>query len=54
MSDYELQRYVSLFLQHSDFEDLLEEFDLTPEDVFVILYDVGYIDEERLQEVISV
>lgn len=54
MSEYELQRYVSLFLQHSDFEDLLEQFNLTPEDVFVYLFDTGQIDEELLKEVISV
>lgn len=54
MSDYELQRYVSLFLQHSDFEDLLEQFNLTPEDVFLHLYDTGQIDEELLKGIISV
>ena len=54
MSDYELQRYVSLYLQHSDFEDLLEQFNLTPEDVFVHLFDSGKIDEDLLKEIISV
>ena len=54
MTEERISKYVSLYLQHSDFEDLLEMFDLTPEEVFVHLYDAGKIDEELLSDIISV
>ena len=39
---------VALWLKERSFEELLEQFDLTPEEVFVELYENGLIDEEIL------
>lgn len=36
------------YLEENDFEDLLEEFDLTPTDVMLELFQSGRIDEELL------
>lgn len=36
------------------FEDILEDFDLTPREVFNILYDEGFIDPELLQSYLTV
>ena len=35
---------------YPDFVALLEEFNLTPEEVFVILYESGMLNEELLEE----
>ena len=39
-------KFVSLMLEQETFEDLLERFDVTPEDAFHRLFEVGLIDTE--------
>jgi len=40
---------VSKQMEDRHFEDLLEDFDLTPEEVFWKLFQLGYIDQELLE-----
>ena len=49
MKKNKIEDFVSLFLETNSFEDLLERFDLTPADVFTLLYNAGHIDEEILE-----
>lgn len=48
MKQTKIEDFVSLVLEELTFEDLLEKFDLTPQEVFTILYENGHIDEEIL------
>ena len=48
-----LSKYVSYTLEDISFRDLLEEFDLTPEEVFIHLVESGMIDTEKLEEHLS-
>ncbi len=43
------EEFVELYLENGTFEELLEEFDLTPIEVFVVLLENGLIDEELLE-----
>ena len=43
------EEFVELYLENGTFEELLEEFDLTPIEVFVVLLENGWIDEELLE-----
>ena len=43
------EEFVELNLENGTFEELLEEFDLTPIEVFVVLLENGLIDEELLE-----
>lgn len=45
-----LSKYVSMTLEDMSFRDLLEDFDLTPEEVFIHLVETGMIDTEKLEE----
>lgn len=45
-----LSKYVSMTLEDISFRDLLEEFDLTAEEVFIHLVETGMIDTEKLEE----
>jgi 3-oxoacyl-[acyl-carrier-protein] synthase III len=49
MNKRELEDFVTLELQEKSFEDVLESFDLTPQEVFVLLYNNGMIDDEILE-----
>lgn len=40
---------ISRKLEEKHFEDILEDFDLTPEEVFYTLFKLGYIDLEILE-----
>jgi len=51
MNKRELEDFVSLALEEKSFEDVLEIFDLTPQEVFVLLYNNGMIDDEILERV---
>jgi hypothetical protein len=50
MPESNIERWLNLMLEDEDFETLLERFDLTPEEVFVRMLEVGMIDEELLNE----
>lgn len=45
----QLENIVSSELENRTFEELLEDFDLTPEEVFCFLYQSGLIDDEILE-----
>jgi len=49
MKKNKIEDFVSLALEEISFEDLLSKFDLTPEEVFSILYENGFIDEDILE-----
>ncbi len=49
MKKKQIEDFVSIQLKEKTFEDLLEDFDLTPEQVFWILYSNGQIDDEVLE-----
>jgi hypothetical protein len=48
MKKNKIEDFITLALESEHFEDLLEKFDLTPQEVFTILYDNGHIDEDVL------
>lgn len=48
MKQTKLEDFITLALEDNTFEDILEKFDLTPQEVFTILYEGGHIDEEVL------
>jgi len=41
--------FVTSSLEEISFEELLAQFDLTPEEVFNLLYENGHIDEDVLE-----
>jgi hypothetical protein len=49
MKKNKIEDFITLALESEHFEDLLEKFDLTPQEVFTILYDNGHIDEDVLE-----
>ena len=46
MTKNELEDFVTDQLKESSFEQILEIFDLTPQEVFILLFDDGLIDED--------
>jgi hypothetical protein len=50
----QLERIIIDQLEDKTLEEFLEEFDLTPLDVVVILYDEGMLDDELLERKIPV
>lgn len=44
-----VEDYIARELEYRSFEDILEDFDLEATEVFVILFNLGYIDEELLE-----
>jgi hypothetical protein len=48
MKQTKIEDFITLALEDNTFEDILEKFDLTPQEVFTILYEGGFIDEEVL------
>ena len=48
-----LVNVVEGYLEDYSFEDLLEEFDLTPSEVFVHLWEAGLIDELLLENFLT-
>lgn len=49
MNEYNLKRFIDDELNDGvSFEEILEEFDLDPAEVFCFLFDNGMIDEDRL------
>jgi hypothetical protein len=45
---------ISRQLQDRDFESILEDFDLTPEDVFWTLFKLGHIDQELFEDMYDI
>ncbi len=43
-----IENLVSKQLEDRTFDEVLEDFDLTPEEVFWKLFQLGYIDEELM------
>lgn len=50
----QLEKVIKDQLEDQTLEEFLEEFDLTPLDVVVILYEEGMLDEELLERKLSV
>lgn len=49
MNKTQIVDIVSSELENKTFEELLEDFDLTPEEVFWFLYQSGLVDDEILE-----
>lgn len=49
MRKTEIEDFLSNELEEKDFEAILEDYDLTPTEVFWLLYQQGLIDEEILE-----
>lgn len=49
MREEEIRRYIRARLEWDDFQDILEEFDLTAEEIFVELFFRGMIDEDLIR-----
>ncbi|MCB1712647.1 MAG: hypothetical protein KDH96_09305 [Candidatus Riesia sp.] len=49
MEKEEIYNFVATMLETETFEDLLERFDLTPEEVFMLCFESGLVDEEVLR-----
>lgn len=49
MKKTEIEDFISLELEVKSFETILEEYDLTPVEVFWLLYQQGLIDDEILE-----
>lgn len=45
-----VEKIVTRALEDMSFEDFLEQFDLTPQEVFLHLFSSGFIDEDILDE----
>lgn len=45
MHKHEFEEYVELMLDNEDLETLLQRYDLTPQEVMLILWENGYIDD---------
>lgn len=53
MNEYSLKKFIDDELEDgATFEDILEQFNLSPSDVFVILFENGHIDEDLLESYI--
>lgn len=51
MTERELEKYVRSYIDNDGtFEDLLEQFNLTPEETFTLLVQEGMIDLELLED----
>jgi hypothetical protein len=50
-NEFYWEDFLDLYLEDRPFEDLLEQFDVTPHEAFEVLIDRGLIDEEVLKEV---
>lgn len=50
MKQDKIDDYITLALEDGmTFEDILERYDLSPQDVFTLLYEAGMIAEETLE-----
>lgn len=49
MTKTEIEDFVSKELEERDLETILEDYDLTPTEVFWLLYQQGLIDDEILE-----
>lgn len=49
MNRKKIEDFVSIQLKEKTFEEILEDFDLSPEEVFWNLYSNGLIDDEILE-----
>lgn len=51
MTEREVEKYVKSFIENDGtFEELLEQFNLSPEEVFILLCAEGMIDMELLED----
>lgn len=50
MNETQVINYVTEELEERTFEEILEDHDLTPVDVFIMLFNLGHISEEVLEE----
>lgn len=47
-----IEETLSKFLEGESFEDFLSRFDLTPEEVFLQLYETGHIDPVIFEDLV--
>ena len=50
MNKTQIEDFLSDELQERPFEEILEDFDITPSDAFIALYNQGLIDDEILDK----
>lgn len=53
MNSNKLERVLNDLLEDNTLEEVFELFDLTPEDVFLCVYEDGLIDDEILKEYLA-
>jgi hypothetical protein len=53
MNEKQIEDYISNELEEKSFEEILEEHDLSPSDVFIILFNNGHIDTELLENMMG-
>lgn len=52
MNEHKLEKIIDNFLEDKSFEDFLEEFNLTPQEVVINLYESGLLDDDQLERLI--
>lgn len=50
MTDKELEKMFNILYGYYDFEEVLEFFDVTPQEAFEVLFTSGLISEETLRD----
>jgi len=53
MTRQQLEDFIETQLEENDFEDVLSQFDLSPSEVFFLLYNYGHIDDSTLEELLE-
>jgi hypothetical protein len=53
MLDDDIVDFVDMMLEDETFEDFLERFNLTPQEVFIFLVDEGMVDTRILKELMG-
>lgn len=48
MKPNKIEDYITLTLETNSFEEILEKFDISPQEAFLILYNNGHVKEETL------
>lgn len=47
----EMEDIVENYLEDNSFEDLLEQFNITPTELFILAYESGLIDDDILERI---
>lgn len=49
----EVKDFVNMMLEDESFDDFLERFNISPDEVFFILVESGHVDEELVKEMMG-